>query len=322
MTLIAVHTTDEYAEIVTDTLAYGDFCVNVDFFEFKTSFVSHREGPDTAWMTQGSCEFGALVASSVGAFPRTDGFDVFVDRVESIDLQGLWERVQDAGRADRAPVENWAGTLFVVGYSSAAASFRTYAYANESGFARIDLSGMFVMPAPVRSIRPGPIEIPRLKRSISNAYDDAETAEILAGLLELPAPSAPTSDAEWVHLALEVRRDRARSPVGSAFKTAIGGALLRWRIPRTPRTVVEAVDCLHVFDELTDPEGCPDFRRVVAGTLHPHAQADPCPCDSGDRQIDCCVTLRLLNGPCPCRDGRGLPFKDCCSINADAAGIP
>lgn len=159
------------------------------------------------------------------------------------------------------------------------------------------------MPSPF-NVRPGPIELHRLKRHFMTNFGDASPVERLRGL---DPPEPPNNLRGWVRLAKAVRRDRGLCHLYSGFKTYIGGDVIHTRLERA--TVTQ--ERVHTFDDAGD-----EFRQMMAYSFHPLGQLGPCQCDSGHRLAECCLT-EIFDAACPC--GSSASFRDCCRVEVPAA---
>lgn len=305
MTLIAIRADKDSARVMTDSWGYT-FGLTINHTSKQTS-VPHL---DAAIVAQGSTTFQALwLAHGHELAGEVATFDEFLAATPER-LRTVWTRLTGRVRAEndadgaRAEVAN--STIFHVGYSTARRSFVAVAFASEHDFASIDLgTSLYVQPTPL-NLPPGPVEAGRLERSFARAGLDRRPLEQLAAQ---PAPRSvgPVDVKEWVALARRVRADRSECDLWSGFKTYVGGDVHLTSLSRGQATTRR----IHRFADSADT-----LRRIFAGSLHPIAQAGPCPCESGRRYVDCCLGANYDGRHCPC--GSPANFEECCSIASHA----
>jgi hypothetical protein len=303
MTLIAFHTEEKRARIMSDSWGYT--------FNLKMSTTSkHTVLPhlDMAIAAQGSTTFQSLwLGRATLLAQRVSNFDEFLAEAPA-ELRTVWAElgrdVEDENHRFGAKASVANSVIFHIGYSAQRRRFVAWAYASEQGFNPIDLTDVpYVQPTPVSS-RPGPVEGPRLRAHFAHNGISAERLDQLDDLPPLPAPRNRT---DWVELAKRVRVDRAECDLWSGLHTNVGGDVhLTTLTPGSAET-----KRVHHF-----PDDTESLQRVFAGTLHPISQAGPCAlCNSGRRYVDCCLAESYNGRPCPC--GGPDPFERCCSILAD-----
>lgn len=307
MTLIAFHTDRKRARIMTDTWGYTfDLSMRATS---KHTVIPHF---DMAVAVQGSTGFHAEWVARLLRQATDEGtpdFDALNADTPAL-LRKLWADFAQAierTNADEGARGSMADTVvFHIGYSTSAASYVAHAYASEQNFEPIDLTGQaYAMPTP-STVRPGPIEGPRLRRHFAA---NQLLSDVLETLEAQPPLTAPRNRHEWVALAERIRKDRSECDLWSGFKTYVGGDLHMTTL--TPGSA--ETKRLHTFDSSTET-----LRRIFAGSMHPLSQNGPCAwCDSGERYIECCLGDWNNGKPCPC--GSPDNFEDCCSVNSSNA---
>lgn len=134
---------------------------------------------------------------------------------------------------------------------------------------------------------------------------DASGFFLVPSLLSHDAEPPETLE-EWVTLGTQVRAERFGAPIESGHKTIIGGELIHWRLDRDGGAQQRII---HTFDDSDEA-----LRPLVAGTMHPLAQLDACPC--GSRKVLAACHGLPVDSPCGCRNG--LTWGDCCRPSGDA----
>lgn len=287
MTLIGIHVTPDYAEIVTDSLAYTSHARRLG----RSSKVQLLPQLEAAVVTQGDLRFGADAKTLL----MTEGIhlatvdDVLATMPET--FQRGWSLLElDQTRSPLTP-----SIVFVVGYSPTHGRFGAWQLASEHAFAPLELEGVFLHPSPVR-YRPSHLE---LDRALRFQHIDQAEADTWASS---PAVPAPEDGEAWMRLAVIARQERALD-LNPHLKVLVGGRVFQTYLSRSGA----AVTPLFEFNDSGE-----EFQRMVAGTLHPQGQAGPCPCGSNQRLIDCHL-VPLLDEPCPCGTGE-TPLRACCAV--------
>jgi SEC-C motif len=301
VTLIAFATSRNRADILTDTWRYTHLAEAVD----RSTKVHPLHHLDAIWMSQGDCFFAQRWALLVGDIGGTVvDFDELVDVAPEY-VQALWQN----------HLQEWPKTgdfvLFLVGFSTKEGGrFTAYQLAADFDFKLQRIDEPFAIPASP-SYRMSNVEAHRLQRVIAEAAQPIpESAAYLDAWMEKPAMPAPPSAAEWLRLGTHLRETRAEIETGSLFKVLIGGDLWHTVIRQgevTSRRV-------HTFND--HGEG---YMRMLAGTLNPVGQLQPCWCGSGEKYIRCHL-VPYLDQPCECGSGRML--RDCCIELADTSTDP
>jgi hypothetical protein len=218
-------------------------------------------------------------------------FDALAAEVPDV-LREAWKGIgaKDSGRS------KLEASIYLIGYSTAAAKFVAYRFLREHDFdTEVVSDELHVTPSPL-SMRPQKFELDRMAAAVG-IPDDARTA-----WLAQPKPPLPADLGDWGELGLRVRYERAVP--NHPGKTFVGGKLVHTRIERD---LVQTI----VLTEYDD-DGA-EFAQMVAGTRHPLAQHGPCPCGSGNTSLTCCM-VEMLDQDCGCGKpgSEDKSFRDCC----------
>lgn len=296
MTLIAIGTHRDRVEIISDTLAYTT-SGSVLSHSSKLLAIPHL---DTVVATQGSTDFGHQAKSITWQIAsQVPTFDVLLEALPD-ELRTLWHEDPATSRLDGM------STVLLAGYSPAAGRFASFGLASDlKDFDPFPLGSLWCTPTP-RSHRPTPLDARRLRAAfIRDGMSAHDARTVLDDWLARPPAARPSTQAEWLDLALKIR-DQCTINTGDAPKTLTGGSLEHARLERgafTTRTV-------HTFDD--SPE---TMLKIFTGTHHPIGQLADCWCGSGEAFLDCHLAPHI-DGPCGCLSGR--PFRNCCAVREPA----
>lgn len=294
MTLVAFATYGDKAEILTDTTSYSRSLVSMGHCS-KVLPLPHL---DCAVLTQGSSDFGHWVSHfALAAAGDMPDFPALVtamgEAVPDAWAHTHWQ-MEQAGQAPPDPA-----AAFLIGPVDG--EFQAFALSSCDDFEPVRTEGLTIMPVPLNM----PIRISEHEAGALTGFANADDIATLRGR---PVGLAPPDLSSWIALGLAARETRALIPVESHLKTLVAGQLQHTRIKRglvTTRTV-------HTFDDSGE-----EFAQIVRGTLHPVAQLGLCPwCDSGKRNIDCCLRESFGN---PCLCGSGRTIAECCLVDKSAA---
>jgi hypothetical protein len=295
MTMIGIAAHEDHAEILTDSIAYSSNGMATWTVPGK---ITHLPGITAAVVTQGTLMFRDLWHEAMRvAAAETADFDRFTEAAEAV-LPAAHEHVVKSTAAEGVDIDHDGGievqfAAFHIGWSPDAGRFVAYGYDTETGLRRLELDGLYLMPAPLDH-RPGPVEAARV----------AAAGHDVAAWTARPPARIPDGAAAWVELAKTAHRSRSLDcTVDSGLKVYTGGDVRLARLTRDGMTE-------QVVHSFIDPD---EFARMVAGTLHPLGQLAPCPCGNGKTLIDCILPNA---GPMPCDCGSGRPFGGCCSVYA------
>lgn len=302
MTLIAVHATDDHAEIVTDTLSYTATQRHLR----RTSKVLLVPHLDAALTTHGSAEFSTYWEVKALRLGAVD-FDEFLDKAP-VALREVWEELTMIAEhrnaihgGNRLPPRS---TAICVGYSPAQGRFRAVGFSTDTDFAPDEIDGVWVVPSPLHA-RPSDFELARIDELFGQLLEEPDKAR--GALRCLPPLEPPESVLGWRTLAVVIRRTRALADMYSGLKMYVGGDVIHTRLERGLATQRR----IHTFDDTGE-----EFARMMAGSLHPAGQLGACSCGSGRRLVECCLEA-IYADPCPC--GSGSRFADCCRVTVEDA---
>lgn len=288
MTLVAFANHGTHVDIATDTGGWD--LMQRDGMSHVTKY-SHLAHLDAVMLKQGDGQVGKVARYVLDLITERDTFD---DLIEA--APGAFQR---AGAGDDGAV----GTVFLLGWSDHAEAFATYVLASEQNF-RAHKVDRWIMPAPW-SMRPSGLELRRLKAVAAHTDWGPEAAEVWP---TRPPMRAPANDEEWIELA-NLARDE-RTMLGPRARVHVTGELWLSRLERG----AFASRRVHQWNDTGE-----NLRRMVTGSHHPFAQAEPCVCGSGRRWRDCCLAAwNASNGSCLC--GSGQPFEDCCRVDDESVG--
>lgn len=146
MTLIAVRTGADFAEVLVDTLAYGPG--DVEFVH--TNKV--RTFPHAAYVTtgKGSGSLSAFWGGTLDAHPRLgDNLDAVITSTPK-ELRALWDVLDDDQKTGRAAT-SW---IYMVGWSDKHARFVAYEHNSDRDFEPVEVgrSSAFANPAPTTAL--------------------------------------------------------------------------------------------------------------------------------------------------------------------------
>lgn len=294
MTLIAIHTHDNTAEIISDTIEYTPNGRHV-----------HDTGRNKSWVLSNGI---AVTAGSGNTHladrwfhtaedhaANTDDFEEFAATTGPL-IKETWERVTriSKGRIDDPP------NVYHVGWSPNTGTFKAYAYAPSNDYNPVDVTGLHTFPSPW-SHRPSAIERAYVaERFLHFDFDPVQVADAMEVWTQRPPLDPPETIHGWADIADQIRRERALEQSGGVI---IGGKLHHLTINRHG---VGARQTIHLFNDTPA-----ETAYLVSGTLHPLCQASPCGCGSGRRWIDCHLADEL-DDPCTC--GSDVPLARCCAI--------
>lgn len=288
MTMIAIATKGDHAEILTDSARYNLSLSQLD----NASKVRHFTHLDAAVVTQGDSVFGVSVKANMDLMTGT--FDQLVELLP-LTLPKLWSQEVE-GRHGVV-----ASTAYLVGYSDEAGEFRAYAMASDQDFEPVPFETTCT-PMPW-SYRPSELEVARLSQALPEGPNRAVNLERWAAQPPLPVPQ---DAADWVDLAKLVREQRALEDYG---RVIVAGKVHLARLARgTYRTRV-----VHTYNDQGE-----ELQQLLALTYHPLAQVAPCWCGSGEALI-LCHMAEDLDKPCPCASPR--TFRECCAITTDGGPV-
>lgn len=304
MTLIAIHTGADRAEILTDTWSYAGNWREIEhvskvvtFPHINAAVVCQGDGRSTM-----DAEYAMLHASRM-----CSTFDEVAAEAPTA-IRTSTNPWIDARVA--AEIEVTAFTVFLVGYSESEQRYKALQFASDDDALlpkEID-DDVFVMPAPY-TLRPSDLELARLGEKLPGIADPTHAATYQANLdfmASLPAGQAPRTPDDWWKLAMQVRSDRVvRSTIGTGVMWGVGGEA--WLTTLTDDAITQ--ERLLTYND----EG-EELELAVAGTMHPVGQAGPCPCGSGERYRLCCL-VQFLDQRCTC--GAPLTAAECCAIDPD-----
>lgn len=299
MTMIAFATYGDRAEIITDTASYlqnGSALSRCS----KVVTIPHL---DTAVTTQGDSAFGTDVKSAaLQVAGQVTTFDELVDEFPRV-LRDLWAR----RRAEWGAASD--SVVFLIGYSPRVEAFRAWGFATDlDNLEPFAIEPTWVMPCPW-GVRPDRLQVARFLADDADwaaQYDAEPTGPRFVDQLwsQQPTLTPPATLDEWVTLAQLVRQDRA---VDDRFpSTYVAGDVFHTRIGRGEITSRK----VHSFDDSGE-----EFLQMISGTQHPIAQLLPCPCDSGEIYLACCLAP-ALDQPCGCHVS-GKTFRECCAVSAE-----
>lgn len=283
MSLIALATYGDHAEIVTDESQYDRMARRLG----RSFKVHHLGALDAATVVQGAVEVGINWRAFAGDLAsECPTFDEFASIAPDA-LRESWTQLT----ADRKLCDS---AVFLVGYSEARGRFVAHGFASEDDWTPFEVRGLFVHPSPT-TVRPSDLELGRLP--LVHPAD-------LEALRYRPKPEKPATREDWIDLAKAARKTRACAPVPTGLKTLVTGRVWHTRLSRGACTT----EVVHEFDDSGE-----EFLEVVRGTYHPQAQLGACLCGSGRRAYDCHLAEHLTE-PCMCESGK--TFAECCSVLA------
>lgn len=283
MTMTVVHANGDQAQIMTDGIAYNEALSWVKALpEVKATVL---EGITTAVASRGCYVLGQLwLAAAVNTAARVDSFDELAEAAPML-LRANTER----GPGDQEV------QAYAVGWSPAADGFRALVWDGLADFACEDITGtLHVTPAPV-GCPPTAVEQRVRQRDGVDPLPEGK-----------PAPP-PRTDEQWQLLAKVIHNSRAKASMSSRLKVPVGGDVTLTTLTRS------GVDQRVIHRFTSD-----DFEAMVAGSLHPMVQLRPCGCGSGQRWVDCCLSV-AFDRPCAC--GSGETFGNCCRVDPAEATI-
>lgn len=306
MTLIAFHTSESSATVVSDSWSY-DSMGRIFTATTKVTPMLHL---DAVAVTQGDSLFGKLWAMEISR-PTPDDIRSLDELRARRDIPALLagaeaERDRLSSASRHSP--SWA---FLIGFSEHAQRFVAYAYDSAQDYEEVEVAGLFVTPAPFSAVQPHPLEMRRLQRHFRDAarWSDPDEArivgdELLSALATLPplgdAP-VPTTAVAWAGLAEAARQDRSMTHPGTGHQVFVGGDLHCTRLERG----LISQELIYRFDDSIE-----ELSKIMRGSLNDLGLSLPCiACDSGLPFGECHVQL-MAAAPCPC--GSGQPLHACC----------
>lgn len=302
MSLIALHATDDHAEILTDTLAYTVTARRMRRAS-KVFALPHLDA--AVLMHGGTTELANYWAVHASLRAGAATFDELADTAPAA-LRELWREVQEMtehrnaihGTRSKTP----RAIALAVGYSDRDRRFRALAHSSDDGFEPVEQRGLWVIPSPL-DVRPSELEQQRLELTFREMFDEDSTIRAWG---RLPAPEAPTAPDGWARLARLIRQQRSLADLYSGLKMYVGGDALLTCLERGQQSTRR----LFTFDD-----SGPEYDQMMAGSLHPAGQRGVCSCGSGRVLVECCLT-QLYDQPCPC--GSSQVFADCCRVQVPA----
>jgi hypothetical protein len=277
VTIIAVRVEEDFAEILTDTLAYSQQWVELG----RTSKGRVFPHLDAFTATSGPGELGMAwqAVLDTDSEPNRDRFDDWTELANAC-LPAIWEQVRPKVDLDDPAVREHLGSLTgwvcQVGWSEARGRFVGYEYSSQDGWISHD-------------------------RTESPYFTSAGPAVDVSG-----AP-APQSDEQWLAWA-DATFDQLALPTWQEQEDAglpgrrlkFGDDLILTRLERgqSSQRRIGSIDT-----------GTARFRRSLRGTCHPAGQLGPCDCGKAAPKALCCPGYFDPYKPCVC--GSGKQFGDC-----------
>jgi hypothetical protein len=260
MTMVAIQVGPDHAEVVADSMSYTYDGQRIA----ATRKLALLERQRAVMVSQGDHGFHIDWYLHVAEHVEDQAAD-FDQAVDAYDGQigGVWdayvERCEALGEQRAEP-----STAFLVGWSPAAGRFRAYAWSSSLNMERIELTDPYVMPAPIPTYRPGPIEIADrdalLAAHVADGLDPANATETARhfGLWDQapPLPWIPNVET-WTQLSKLVRLNRAVACRGTGLQVYVGGDVVHAHLTRGDAVFRR----IHRFDDTGD-----EFRAMMAGT--------------------------------------------------------
>jgi hypothetical protein len=283
VTLIAVASYGDHAEILTDTFSYT---ANLEGLGRVTKVLALHH-LDAVIAVSGASGFGNDVkaAALMYAPDSSNALDALLGILQPLALS-IWK--------DRTTDPHEYAHVVVVGWDSDDRCFRSYVLASERDFEPEPASGLWMQPTPW-TMRPSQLELERVAR-----LKGADESQITWATQ--PSASKPLTVSDWVHLGRMAREQRA---LATYARVLVAGDLI---LTRLERGAVSSKVVHRFHDETEDSD---EFRQMVRWSWHPVAQMESCWCDSGHRFIDCHL-VPYLDTPCGCRSGQ--TFRVCHAV--------
>lgn len=291
MTLVAIATHPDRAEILTDSLLTNANSRRV--YTTAGGFkVRQVPGLPAVAASTGNAAFGKRWAAHLAALAEdAPDFDELVHQARPAGVPNAGDRAQ----------------VYAVGWSATAGGFTAHAWAPWTDWAPVEVSGLHLQPHPYGYARGDDLLDRRLAHEVANGTADATTPIVLP---DGPIQPRPQTARDWAVIVAAIRATRAVKPDDMRLRNSIGGTITR----TTLTTTAVRDDLIAVLDH-PDLPPAPDFAAMFTGTEHPSFQLGPCVCGSRRPLTDC--HGMAVRGGKPCTCGSERLFEDCCRVTAD-----